>query len=381
MTATLVISCGAADTRAALLADDRAAGFWFGPARGDEATDDYPRAGRRYTGRVTRVDGNLGAFVDIGAGQPGFAPVKKSLSLAEGALIEATVRAEPRRAKGAVLDIIGPAAGDVGPRGDPDAAIAAAQSLTGYGDVITDSADAMRALAGAGISAACDDAGSLWRRFGLDAELENAFSRRVALPGGGALTIEETEALAAIDVDAAALSGASSQRQREKLADAAAREALRQVRLRNLAGHVVIDFPPLGSTRAQAAFEERARALTKEIDGVSAAGFSRSGLFTFRRRRVAASLIDRHGCDAGGDLVSGRDLSVRFCAAEAIRALEAAMEVERSSRFALICGAGLGAFIAARPLWTERLVARYGARFAIRIDAAMKERRFDLAQQ
>ena len=44
----LIVECGAAETRAALLKDDKVWKFWFGPARGDEASDNFPAAGRRF---------------------------------------------------------------------------------------------------------------------------------------------------------------------------------------------------------------------------------------------------------------------------------------------------------------------------------------------
>src|SRR5262249_53352766 len=68
----------------------------------------------------------------------------------------------------------------------------------------------------------------------LDALVEEALSRTAPVPGGGVLTIEPTAALVAIDVDAGARTGSGDpERFALDLNIAAAKEAARQVRLRN----------------------------------------------------------------------------------------------------------------------------------------------------
>ncbi len=69
----------------------------------------------------------------------------------------------------------------------------------------------------------------------MAAAIEEALLRRVPLPGGGALTIETTAAAAMIDVDSGGAALVATNL-------AAARIAARQIRLRNLAGPIVIDF-------------------------------------------------------------------------------------------------------------------------------------------
>ncbi|MEZ5893137.1 MAG: ribonuclease E/G [Parvularculaceae bacterium] len=299
MTKTLIIACGVADTRAALLDGETVLRFWLGPARGDEAADDYPILGRRYAGRIARADAALGrAFVDIGTAAQGFLPQpKKGERLVEGALIEVEVKTEPRRKKGPVLRVsnLAPSGAATGPLAGEDAAVMAARALGGDdAAIIVDDPGGKRALEAAGFATVSADNGTgcLWRRHGLDGELAAALNRRVPLQGGGALTIDETEALTAIDVDTGALESASQKRAREKIARAAMKEAMRQIALRNIGGHIVIDFPPQQNAAEQKAFEESVRAAAKEIGG-SAASFSKSGLFSFRRPRAAASLLDR----------------------------------------------------------------------------------------
>lgn len=78
--------------------------------------------------------------------------------------------------------------------------------------------------------------GALFDESGVSAAIETALAPRVALAGGGALTIESSAAATMIDVD----SGSDSALLSVNLAAASA--AARQIRLRNLAGPIVIDF-------------------------------------------------------------------------------------------------------------------------------------------
>ena len=84
---------------------------------------------------------------------------------------------------------------------------------------------------------------SLFDSYDLGPAINTALGREVSLPSGGRIVIEQTEALVAIDVNTGSYTG------RRSLEDTiiktnleAAREALRQIRLRDLGGIIVIDF-------------------------------------------------------------------------------------------------------------------------------------------
>src|SRR5581483_10622053 len=79
--------------------------------------------------------------------------------------------------------------------------------------------------------------GDLFEALGIEAEIEQALGKRITLEGGGTIIIERTRALTSIDVDRA---GA----QDEPLAinERAALEALRQIRLRDIGGMILVDF-------------------------------------------------------------------------------------------------------------------------------------------
>src|SRR5207302_8541447 len=84
----------------------------------------------------------------------------------------------------------------------------------------------------------------IFERHGVAEDLAGALARRVALPGEGALIIETNAAMSVIDVDGGKAVTRGGDRHAAALGVnlAAAAEAARQIRLRNLSGAIVIDF-------------------------------------------------------------------------------------------------------------------------------------------
>jgi len=82
----------------------------------------------------------------------------------------------------------------------------------------------------------------IFERFNIERQIEQTFNRRVPLPGGGEIVIDETEALVAIDVNTGGHKGAKDGKDYIVQANIeAVREAARQIRLRNLGGLIIID--------------------------------------------------------------------------------------------------------------------------------------------
>ncbi|MBQ1311364.1 MAG: ribonuclease E/G, partial [Blautia sp.] len=83
----------------------------------------------------------------------------------------------------------------------------------------------------------------LWKLYSLGSALAEALNRKVWLPSGGFLVIEQTEAFAAIDVNTGkCLTGKNPEETFRRINLEAAREIARQLRLRNLSGMILIDF-------------------------------------------------------------------------------------------------------------------------------------------
>ncbi len=165
--------------------------------------------------------------------------------------------------------------------------------------------------------------GALFDLHDIEAEIEAALEPRVALPSGGSLVIESTEALVAIDVNTGPSADARGQRDaglRTNLE--AAHEAARQIRLRGLAGLIVIDFIQM---RAQADMEQvmatLREALAQDRTPVRVAGPTTFGLAEITRRRVRPSLewVLTEPCEW---CVGGRIKTAQAVAAEILRQAE-----------------------------------------------------------
>jgi len=132
----------------------------------------------------------------------------------------------------------------------------------------------------------------LFSRFQIEHQIETAYARTVPLPSGGAVVIDHTEAMVAIDVNSArATRGADIEETALRTNCEAADEIARQLRLRDLGGLVVIDFIDMESSRNQREVENRLRdALRYDRARVQMGKISRFGLMELSRQRLQTSL-------------------------------------------------------------------------------------------
>ncbi|MEK9867860.1 MAG: Rne/Rng family ribonuclease, partial [Betaproteobacteria bacterium] len=132
----------------------------------------------------------------------------------------------------------------------------------------------------------------LFTRFQIEHQIETAYSRQVALPSGGSIVIDHTEAMVAIDVNSArATRGSDIEETARRTNIEAAEEVARQLRLRDLGGLVVIDFIDMEESRSQREVENRLRdALRYDRARVQVGQISRFGLLELSRQRLQTSL-------------------------------------------------------------------------------------------
>jgi ribonuclease G len=145
-----------------------------------------------------------------------------------------------------------------------------------------------------------DGEDDIFEHHGVADDLGVAMSPRVALPGAGSLLIESTAAMTVIDVDGGEAVAGRGDPRRTALAVnlVAAKAAARQIRLRNLAGALVIDFI---SMPRRADREHVGTVLEQALTGDPAApqilGWTRLGHVELTRRRrhkpLAEMLFDR----------------------------------------------------------------------------------------
>ncbi|KQY52381.1 ribonuclease E [Lysobacter sp. Root494] len=157
----------------------------------------------------------------------------------------------------------------------------------------------------------------LFNRFQIESQIEGAYEREVRLPSGGALVIDQTEALTAIDVNSArATKGGDIEETAFHTNLEAAEEAARQLRLRDLGGLVVIDFIDMASTKHQREVENRLQnALKQDRARVQLGRISRFGLMEMSRQRLRPSLGESSQivcprCEGHGRMRSVESLSL-----------------------------------------------------------------------
>jgi len=119
----------------------------------------------------------------------------------------------------------------------------------------------------------------------LDAAVGDALGRVVPLPGGqGRLVFDQTEARIAIDSDGTLAA--------EQLIEAAFAEIPTQLRLRGLAGIIVIDPPRIPRARMHSFVESLSAAFSTDPVETHVHGLTRAGLVEITRSRVRPSLAD-----------------------------------------------------------------------------------------
>ncbi|MBB6251843.1 Rne/Rng family ribonuclease [Nitrospirillum iridis] len=132
----------------------------------------------------------------------------------------------------------------------------------------------------------------LFHRFQVDAQIDAMFNPVVQLRSGGYIVINQTEALVAIDVNSGR---ATKERNIEETALRtnleAAEEVARQLRLRDLAGLIVIDFIDMEDGRNNAAVEKRLKeAMKADRARIQLGRISPFGLMELSRQRLRPSL-------------------------------------------------------------------------------------------
>jgi ribonuclease E len=139
-----------------------------------------------------------------------------------------------------------------------------------------------------------DEASHLLHRFQVESQLDAIHNPVVGLRSGGYIVINSTEALVAIDVNSGR---ATRERNIEETAlrtnIEAADEIARQLRLRDLAGLIVIDFIDMEENRNNAAVERRLKdAMRHDRARIQVGRISPFGLLELSRQRLRPSLIE-----------------------------------------------------------------------------------------
>jgi ribonuclease E len=187
----------------------------------------------------------------------------------------------------------------------------------------------------------------LFQRFGVEQQLEGMYQPVVQLKSGGYIVINPTEALVSIDIN----SGRSTreygiEETATKTNLEAAEEIGRQLRLRDMAGLVVIDFIDMevsaNNRRVEKAMKD---ALRHDRARVQIGRISAFGLLEMSRQRLRTGILEAstHSCPMCEG--TGMVRSVASAALAALRALEAEALRGRASEFTLRAGDEVAVYI------------------------------------
>ncbi|MES2752319.1 MAG: Rne/Rng family ribonuclease [Pseudomonadota bacterium] len=168
------------------------------------------------------------------------------------------------------------------------------------------------------------DGQPLFSRMGVESQLDAMFSPTVTLRSGGYIVINQTEALVSIDVN----SGRSTREHHIedtalKTNLEAAEEVARQLRLRDLAGLIVIDFIDMDEKRNNRSVERKmSDCLRQDRARIQVGRISHFGLLEMSRQRIRASVLESstEPCPHCGG--SGHVRSVSSVALQLLRGLE-----------------------------------------------------------
>lgn len=142
--------------------------------------------------------------------------------------------------------------------------------------------------------------------FRINAAIREALKPRVDLPSGGYIIIEPTEALTVIDVNSGSFTSSATSRETVLWTNCeAATEIARQLRLRNIAGVIIVDFIDMDSRRDQLQLLEHfSKALRADKARPQIAQLSELGLVELTRKRQGQSIYELFGrpCPACGGL-------------------------------------------------------------------------------
>lgn len=173
----------------------------------------------------------------------------------------------------------------------------------------------------------------LFQRFHIEAQLDAMFSQTVTLKSGGYIVINQTEALVAVDVNSGrATREHSIEDTALKTNLEAADEMGRQLRLRDLAGLIVIDFIDMEDGRNDRAVEKRLRDSVKHDRArIQVGKISQFGLLEMSRQRLRAGVIAGSTIPCPHCAGQGIIRSVESTALRVLRGLEEEGQKQRAA--------------------------------------------------
>ena len=221
----------------------------------------------------------------------------------------------------------------------------------------------------------------LFEAFGIERQIELIHAREVPLKSGGALVIDQTEAMVAIDVNSGRSRGA---RDAESNAVSTNREAVdeiaRQLRLRDQGGLVVCDLIDMRFARNREEIEKRlAENLSADRARTTFLPISEFGLVEMTRQRIRPSIRSQYFSMCGVCQGIGEVRNADSVAADACRKAARYLAVDKVARVEIVCGFRVAsAILANHRRRIDALERERDARIDVRISDQIPGDRFDV---
>ena len=187
----------------------------------------------------------------------------------------------------------------------------------------------------------------LFARYKVDQQLDSLFSPIAPLPSGGYLVINQTEALVSIDINSGkATKEHSIEDTALKTNLEAAEEIARQLRLRDLAGLIVIDFIDMEENKNNRAVERKLKeALKSDRARIQVGRISHFGLLEMSRQRLRQGMLENATRPCPHCYGTGLIRSVSSSALSVLRGIEEALTTNTHPALLVKCNPDVAFYI------------------------------------
>ena len=224
----------------------------------------------------------------------------------------------------------------------------------------------------------------LFEKWGIDKEIESTLSRRVDLPSGGYLIIDYAEALTVIDVNSGSFTGRGKGGLQETITRVnteAADEVVRQLRLRDIGGIIVIDFIDMARARNR---EKVLKTLRKALDADKSKSYvvevSPLGLVEMTRQNITDGVREILTAPCPTCEGEGVVLSAETVALEGLRTLRDAVAGSDADAFLVRVNPKVAAELIAADSGLAELEAETGKQFHFEGGDALSIETFDVVE-
>ena len=207
----------------------------------------------------------------------------------------------------------------------------------------------------------------IFDKYYIEAEIDKTLGKKIWLKKGGYILIEHTEALVSIDVNSGKFVGYKSHESNAlKVNLEAAREAARQLRLRDIGGLIVIDFIDMeNEENRQKVYSDLKKELKKDRAKTAVLNMSEFGLIEMTRQRIRPSLLFTYSENCPTCKGTGRILSKESVALKIERWLKRFRASTKERRIIMMVNPELAEFLTNR---REKRIHKWMLRYFVKIE-------------